>query len=474
MRLGVRQADVPMSDALTTAAPYMQALKRAMENDGKRIYFSESATEEEIVLAELPCHNQYTAAQMISYAYTNALQFDTLLKQCSHPDTVLKVCCGVDRRVAESMAAEIQQALDVLCAPTLPAADDAATPNGGTCIPPLLGARQAVDGQRIPQSYSAGRQADVNSGDESQTRAGDRWHQPAAIPEQSQHKMQNPQKQSWPRPAVLTQHHLGTAASAPRCTEGALGFTAQLTADTGKVEQTMHTPKTKLRPHALSQGDATACKGPRRSPLELDREWNASRELTQVQKHREASHRGAGARKRPFSSLKDVTVKVDESLRPPEVGIFPTWHRCVDQAALHDTRFEHMHKDQEAGSPSQIDHTPHPTVPTGGDCGMDPCHVSVTPCQHVLATGPRDPESLSFTKCNGTEIAYRLQSVGLENFEGADAVDTAVDSDTSVEDNDLESLLQMQGRTTRCNRVVWQVSYFTNAAMSPAWRKDLL
>ncbi|NJR42082.1 MAG: hypothetical protein HC767_04955 [Akkermansiaceae bacterium] len=102
----------------------------------QKLSFTDAPTEEETRLAELPHFNTFTAVQLISYAYDEALDLDALLSECQRQEVLQQACPGVPASVIQSMMGSLRQLQEALLQEDTPqpkhhAADQADThPDG--------------------------------------------------------------------------------------------------------------------------------------------------------------------------------------------------------------------------------------------------------------------------------------------------------------------------------------------------------
>jgi hypothetical protein len=91
----------------------VQALNGAVMH-GKKLCFTDAPTTEEIRLAELPYLNTFTAMQLISYAYNEALDLDSLLTKCKQQEVLEQACSGATPAMLRNIAGSLQQLQETL------------------------------------------------------------------------------------------------------------------------------------------------------------------------------------------------------------------------------------------------------------------------------------------------------------------------------------------------------------------------
>lgn len=85
----------------------LQAVTTAIKNV-KKLCFTDMPTEEESRLSQLPHFNSCTALQLVSYAYSEALDLDALLTACQDQRRLEQACAGVAPALLTRMAASLR------------------------------------------------------------------------------------------------------------------------------------------------------------------------------------------------------------------------------------------------------------------------------------------------------------------------------------------------------------------------------
>lgn len=288
----------------------LQALQSVIQQDGYPIFFSEVATAEELMLSELNGLNAYTAAQMISFAYIQALEFPDLLRYCARSQGIREVCHGVTEALAETMAGKIQKFQEELLS------QEAAV-------------RNCKNLDNKSNSDLCGFLAQ-KQGTDSPAKFGCQSVQPPLL---IQHKdySKSPRAQA-------------TSFDQPfRCTNGRMR--------TSTVNAKSNLELT-LRRHDLQQRDTSLGLPEQTDVVEdacqvgtifrCDRLATSPKDIIPQQCDR--SLKGSPPRKRAkFSSLKDARIQVDRSLLPPDIHAGACQctglHKEIQQAHHHD---EHL------------------------------------------------------------------------------------------------------------------------------------
>jgi hypothetical protein len=102
-------------------------LKSAIKQQQRPIYFTDCPTSEELKLLKLQPLNPFLAAQLISFAYSNALDFESLLTQCLKRDGLTRACHGISESMVDQVCKALQELQESSCidAPNLGNLDEA-------------------------------------------------------------------------------------------------------------------------------------------------------------------------------------------------------------------------------------------------------------------------------------------------------------------------------------------------------------
>lgn len=90
----------------------LQAMKNALKNAehcGKDFFYTDQPTTEEVQLAELPQLNPFLAAQLISFAYRESLEFESLLAKCQSKEVLAAACHGISPSIVEGVCSALKQ-----------------------------------------------------------------------------------------------------------------------------------------------------------------------------------------------------------------------------------------------------------------------------------------------------------------------------------------------------------------------------
>eukprot|EP00892_Ulva_mutabilis_P008000 jgi/Ulvmu1/5572/UM023_0109.1 len=442
------------------AASHMQALRRAIQSEGKPMYFAEAATEEELVLVEMSACNPFTAAQMISYAYTKSIDLQTLMGHCVDVDGVLRVCHGVDRRVAEAVAAHFKQAQDELSVPDAPAIDQVAGPELQAYRQHPLAAttaQAAMDTQHhADPHHSLGCELGVAPGHATQTQAHTICEQAEAHHVRPQRELLASQPQRWPMPAQTAPRGLSLSPRVPHSSRGGSWHLAP-----AEMQDHLRLPGTSRSRHVHElpeHEEVMAGDQQEQPPAELGVEWDTSPATAHMRQDVDTTHRTAGSRKRPFSSLKDASVRLNHSLLPPQVGLGThqrTRHGQASAPDLLEDDGDLPGMPQKHGDLQLDEAILNLELQADGNCGIQG-HGICNEARHgpaaLLGTKPRP-----FDQRQRSHHAHRQHPDSLQAFDCTEVQDVNEGSDASDEESDLEQLLRTQGQTAHCSRKGQQV-----------------
>lgn len=444
----------------------VQALQKMILSEGKPLFFSETATEEELSLVELHGHNAFTAAQMISFAYTEGLEFGGLLSQCARAQGVQHICHGVTPAVAEAMASEVQKARTQA---ENPAADvnNVGAANAGQPQPDADN-QQRKHGRDAPVLPSELNRAGITDNRDAMGSLDDRGP-PTLL--QAGHEAVHTVTPIVPMHIPQRRRLPNWLPSQPLCHPEGINSPASDEQRSRCISKV---------PHAAGPGHghdhqenvsqlqgSSPCLEPVHSAI-AGQQWPSHEDQCMsempcevnrdIQDHKPLG-RGLSAGKRPFSCLKNARVTVDQRLLPPEIGM---------------KRQRHCEPRNRTDSGMQsVQINPLPKIPglqqdltiSKVDMRSPARHSAVTPeptrshgrhgTQSEKAASPMLYES-STGHCTGTAHDDDDQPPVGEVLLWDTNHHEHDNSDVSLDDTDLQSLLQTQGKRYNCTQQVFQ------------------
>lgn len=431
------------------------------------MYFSEDVTEEELVLAKLQGHNPYTAAQMISFAYTEGLPFDAVLDQCADAQGVQRICHGVGGRMAATMAAEIREAQKDAHISAHDVHHCAATDKLGRSDV-LEGVKPNADFTNTPALHTALHHSSIANGRDAVDHVDGR--EMAAFPTGS-HKAVTIVTPIAERPEPQSPH----LSQQPPSDVSALHQCMQLQTDDaqqrGMRRQAAEGGACKVHacvpPHTASplqaslihaaMHDTISRESPDRpSPMDTGKIIR-SKGLTAHCQAGGANGKSSRPRKRPFSCLKDTSVTVNRNLLPPEIGFGKKCEpRCLSVTPAHTGVPWVGTSLLRAESPGLIQADPWPK----SNVNTSALHPNDAPGpsqkrQRQLESG-LDATPKPHRSSVGEATALSLvQECSPDVLQWDTSLQTDEDSDISLDDGHLQTLLRTQG--THCNTKAHQV-----------------